>query len=167
MVSVAGSSKAGRKADLARQYFTNNGAKDPKQKRFPMKCTLCRDTLPPNKTTAAGLRAHLLECKDATQAIRTQITQAAAQKINQQAAAAAAAAAGRGVSRKRSSTGSTSQLSSKQMSIDHYAEGSTNNELLPAQRLAAHQHLLRALVCGGIPLKVGHCSLQVVCSATS
>lgn len=131
-----------------------------------MKCTLCGDPLPPSKATAAGLRAHLMQCKDATQAIRTQITQAAADKINQQAAAAAAAAAGRGVSRKRSSTGSTSQPS-KQMSIDHYTEGSTTNELLPAQRLAAHQHLLRALVCGGIPLKVRHCSLRVVCWATA
>jgi hypothetical protein len=162
---VAGSSKGGRKADLARKYFEINGVKDAKQKRYPMKCTLCGDTLPPSKATAVSLRAHLLECKDATQAIRTKITQVAAEKINQQAAASASAAAARGVSRKRSSTGSSSQPS-KQTRIDHFAEGSATNELLPAQRLAAHQHLLRALVCGGIPFKVGHCSL-VVCSATS
>lgn len=169
-VSVAGSRKGGRKSDTSRQYFVVNGDKGVKQKRYPMKCTLCNTGLAACKATAAGLRAHLLNCEQATQDIKTQITQAAAEKINQQAAAAAAAtaAAGSSVSRKRSSsTGSTSQPN-KQMRIHHYAAGSTPNDLLPAQRLAAHQHLLRALVCGGIPFKVGHCSLHGgVCMAAS
>lgn len=87
---VAGSSKGGRKADLARKYFEINGVKDAKQKRYPMKCTLCGDTLPPSKATREP--AHLLECKDATQAIRTKITQVPAAA----AVAVPAAATGRG-----------------------------------------------------------------------
>jgi hypothetical protein len=61
--SVAGSTKGGRKADVSRQYFVATGPKSGTQKRRPMKCSLCNEPLPASRTTAAGLRAHLLSCE--------------------------------------------------------------------------------------------------------
>lgn len=147
-------SHKGRKGDPVREYFENDGAYVAKQKRYPMRCTLCNTSLPVAQTTAAGLKRHLQACSMATPEIRALVMQAQAGKINQQAAAAAAAAAGSSLSRKRSSFGSSSQ-GGFQMSMEHYAAGSKPNILLPGERDSANQHLLRALVCGGIPFKVG------------
>lgn len=144
----------GRKADPVRQYFENDGPYVPSQKRCPMVCTLCETSLPVAKTSAAGLRRHLQACSMATPEVRALVMQAQAGKINQQAAATAAAAAGSRLSRKRSSFGSSSQ-GGFQMSMERYAAGSKPNILLPGERDSANQHLLRAIVCGGIPFMVG------------
>jgi hypothetical protein len=118
-----------------------------------MQCTLCSGSLPLSQTTVSGLRKHLHICKGVTPAIRAQILEASAAKINQQAATAATAAVAAGVSRKRSSVGSSS--GGFQMGLDHYLAG-RENALLPAEREAADQHLLRGLVTGGVPFQVSN-----------
>lgn len=122
-----------------------------------MTCNLCGVQLGASKATPQGLQKHLLQnCPEATAEIKQQLMQDSAAKINKQAAAAAAEAAGAGTKR-RSSIGSktgSSGSSLQQMSIGHYV-GSKETQLLPAQRDAAHQHLLRAIVTGGVAFNVG------------
>jgi hypothetical protein len=122
-------------------------------------CNLCGEELGFSKSTPQGLQKHLLQdCPQATAEIKQQLTQRSAAKINKQAAAAAAEAAGAGTKRRSSTgskTGSSSGSSLQQMTIGHYSVGSKENQLLPAQRAVAHQHLLRAIVTGGVAFRVG------------
>jgi hypothetical protein len=149
--------KRGRPEDPIHKYFKKQ-VFDKSQGRWSVSCTLCQDgDLKASQASLDGLRKHLQKCKGATPEIRQQLEQQSAAKVNKQAAAAAAAAAAGAGPKRRNSTSSSQKSSGssrQQMTIGHYSAGSLQNVLLPGQRTTANQHLLRALVTGGVPLRV-------------